>query len=85
MKGKLMYCEGKLEIGGSGSVLTSCFGYSDVMQMAQNANAPIVKANQEVIVIQEYPSKKQCSVRLMKVDSKIDTHCTTMAKLNDID
>ena len=83
--GKIYIEKGKIRISGEGACLSSIFGYTDVMEMAAEANTPIVHAGQTVVVVEEFPSKKCCTVRLMKVSDRIDIHCTTVATLNDIE
>lgn len=83
--GNIYIEKGKIGISGEGACLSSSFGYTDVMKMAAEANTPIVHAGQTVVVVEEIPSKKFCTVRLMKVSDRIDIHCTTVATLNDIE
>ena len=80
-----LYCEnGKLAISGEGAMLSASFGYSDVMEMLQEANAPVVHKGDLVVVVMDVPSKKTCMVRMMRVSPRIDIHCMTVAHLEDI-
>lgn len=76
---------GKLGISGEGACLSASFGYSDVMDMAAEANVPVVHKGQAVCVVMDMPSKKTCMVRMMKVHERIDIHCQVVAYLKDID
>ena len=75
----------KLKISGEGAFLSASFGYYDVMRMAAEANTPIVHKGQKVVVIEEWPSLKQCTVRIMQVADYVDTQCMVVTSLNDID
>lgn len=83
--GELYIENGKLHISGEGACLKAGFGYSDVIKMAAEANVPIIHKGQTVVVVEDYPSKKHCTVRLMKVSDRIDIHCSRVASLEDID
>ena len=76
--------DGKLKIGGEGTMLTARFGYSDVMKMAAEANVPVVHKGQVVVVVMDIPSTKTCLVRVMKVSERIDIHCQVVAPLEDV-
>ena len=75
---------GKMGISGGGAHLKESFGYMDVMEMADRANWPVIHRGQEVVVVEEWPSKRECTVRLMKVSDRIDIHCVTMAVLEEL-
>ena len=76
--------DGRIGILGGGSCIKASFGYSDVMKMAERANWPVIHKGQEVVLVEEWPSKKECTVRLMKVSDRIDVHSVTMARLEDL-
>lgn len=81
-----LYIEGgKLKISGEGACLSASFGYSDVIEMAAEANVPIVHAGQKVVVVENWPSVKTCTVRIMKVSDRVDTQCMVAASLEDIE
>lgn len=75
----------KLAISSRGSMLKAGFGRSDVMEMVEWAQAPVVRKGQTVVVVEDWPSEKRCTVRLMKVPNQIDVHCQTVAVLQDIE
>lgn len=83
--GNIYIENGKIRISGEGACLTNRFGYLDVMEMVSEANAPVVHAGQTVVVVEDYPSKQSCTVRMMKVSDRIDIHCMTVATLEDIE
>lgn len=83
--GALYIEDGKLKISGEGACLSASFGYYDVMRMAAEANVPIVHAGQKVVVVEEWPSVKKCTVRIMQVSDRVDTQCMVAASLKDIE
>lgn len=81
----VLYIEnGRLAISGEGACLSASFGYSDVMEMAAEANTPVVHKGQVVVVVMEIPSTKTCMVRMMRISSRIDIHCQTVCSLEDL-
>lgn len=83
--GHLYYSDGTLKISGEGACLSAGFGYQDVMKMAAEANTPIVHKGQEVVVVEEWPSKGMCTVRIMRIKNYVDTQCMVATSLEDID
>lgn len=47
--------------------LDSSFGYTDVKEMLTWAQAPVIRPEETVIVIEDFPKKKICRVHKMKV------------------
>lgn len=76
--------DGCLAISGNGAMLKADWGYSDVMEDAEWANAPVVHKGQTVVVIHNWPSKKKCMVEKLKVSDRIDRFCITVATLEDV-
>ena len=83
--GQLYFDDGKYCISGEGAMLSAEFGYFDVMEMVREANAPVVHRGQTVVVVEDWPSKKTCRVRMMRVPDHISIHCMTVAVLEDLD
>lgn len=83
--GNIYIEDGRIAISNDSTMIKASFGYSDIMEMANEANTPIVHRGQEVVVIEEWPSKKECRVRMMKVSDRIDIHCSTVARLEDLE
>lgn len=84
-RGEIYIEKGKVAISGNATCIHSDFGYSDVMEMAEWSNTPIVRAGQEVVVVHYYPSSKICIVRMMRVGDRVDPHCMTVAVLEEIE
>lgn len=60
-----------------GSMLKSSFGYSDIEEMLEWANAPIIKADQEILLVLDSPSVRNAVCMILKTGKKIDAHCST--------
>lgn len=81
-----IYKEGNhYEISNNCTCLTNSFGYSDIEDMVKWSNTPMLSAGQTVIVIEDYPNAKQCKAREMRVSNRIDPHCMTVCRLEDIE
>lgn len=81
-----LYIEGgKLKISSEGACLSASFGYCDVMKMAAEANVPVIHKGQKVVVVEEWPSLKKCTVRIMQVSDYVDTQCMVATTLKDIE
>lgn len=81
-RGNIICEDGKFRITNNSVCLKASFGYSDVMEDMMWANAPLVNKSQEVVVIMDWPSKKGCTVAIMKVSDRIDTNCMIVAELS---
>lgn len=81
----IKYSDGKYYLNGNGSMIKSDFGYSDVMEMVDYSYSPIIESNQTVILVEDYPSIKKCSVRYMKTDKRIYSNCIEMLRLYEIE
>lgn len=68
----------KIHLSSWGSCLDASFGYSDVMEDLENANAPMLKPGQTVIVVMKDSECKVCWVRKMVTSARQDPYCTTM-------
>ena len=76
----------KIELTCPGACLSNSFGASDVLEMAETANAPLLKSGQEVVVVYkaERDGELVVMVKMMKV-GRVSRHCSTVATLEDID
>jgi len=83
--GNLYIENGRLAISSEGGCLHADFGYRDVIEMQEEARAVVVHKSQTVVVVEDWPSKKVCTVRMMKVSDWIDPHCMTVARLEDLE
>lgn len=80
---ELNYSEGKFSLHQGADVLKNDFGRSDVIEMAEWAMTPLLHSGDTVVVVEDYTKQKKCIVRMMQV-GRIDIHCSTVARLNDI-
>ena len=72
------YDEPYWELSSGGCCISSSFGYHDAMELLNNSQAPIVRAD-KVIALAKYSSER-VSLSLYKL-GKVDIHCSTTAKL----
>ena len=80
-----IYKEGNnYEISNMCDCISASFGYSDIEEMAHWSNTPLLAKGQTVIVIEDYPKSRCCKIREMKVSDRIDPHCATVCKLEDV-
>ena len=84
-RGELYIENGRYGIGYHGCCLHKAFGYTDVIEDMHNAQTPLVRAGQEVVLVEDWPSKKECTVRMMKISDRIDKNCQTVCTLEDVD
>lgn len=73
---------GKIILSGGAVFLSSDFGLRDVDEMVEWSNAREVRAGDQVIVY--FRGNGVGYLRLMKVGSRIDPHCSTVAVLEDV-
>ena len=80
--GELMWFidEQRIEVGGHGICLKASFGYEDVIEDLKKANAPIVDAEQEFILILHNSETRNCFVIKMQFEKWRDVNCMTMLK-----
>ena len=72
------YGEPYWELTSGGCGISAHFGYHDAMELINNAQMPIIKAD-SVVAIAKYTSKT-VGVSLYKL-GRVDIHCQTVAKL----
>lgn len=63
--------------------LHSGFGLSDMDEMVEWSNTKVLKADETVLVY--FRGEKMACLREMKVGSRINPHCSTVAVLVDVD
>lgn len=87
-----LYCTGRLYWDGKkygvqtdSTFLLDNFGYTDVMRMLENAQAPVIRAGQTVIVIEDYPIQKKCCIHMMKASVRVNPFVYPCCTLEEID
>lgn len=59
--------------------------YADYMEMTEYANAPIIKANQEILIfLYNSVSKEVYAPAIIKTGDRVDAHCSTPLTLEKI-
>lgn len=69
----------KLVVSGSGGCcLHAGFGYHDIIEMMENRNLPIVKADQDILIVAYDSKTKEAFLPFIVHTGKhVDPHCTT--------
>lgn len=84
-RGNLYFCDGKFAISSEGACLHADFGYSDVIENLEWAQAPKLKAGQTVVIIEDWPNAKRCRVHMMQLPERIDKFTTPCCTLEEIE
>ena len=73
------YCdERKFTFTSHGACLTADFGYSDLVEMAEYANAPVIRKDSDVvIVVLDSNNHKMLAPVVLHTGNRIDAHCST--------
>ena len=83
--GKLYWENGRYGVLTHGTMLTSSFGYHDVMERMKIAQAPVLHAGEQVVDIEDFPERKQCRVHMMKVSDHVNGFVYPCCTLEEID
>lgn len=68
-----------------GSMLSASLSYQDYMKMVEYANAPIIKANQEIVIFLHDSSKKEVyPPAIISTGKKVDRFCATPLELEKL-
>ena len=71
-------------ITSGGACLTSSFGYSDLMEMVEFANAPILDKNQEfVLVVHNSKTRKALNPMILKTSNYKNINCIEALTIED--
>ncbi len=84
-RGKVYFSDGRYAISQECAILKNTFTRNDIIEDYEWSRTPLVHAGQEVVLIIDNPDRKKCEVALMKVSEHIDIHCSTVARLVDVD
>lgn len=80
-----LYCEnGKIGVLTHATCLHDSFGYSDVIEQLEIAQAPVLHAGETVVLIEDYPNQRWCMVRMMKVSDRVNPHVYPCATLENV-
>ena len=81
---ELVFSEGKYELNSNGCYISAEFTVDDFIRSIENANTPLVHKGQIVTVAHYSKSIGVKFLRMMKVSSRINTQCMTVATLEDL-
>lgn len=84
-RGKVYFSDGRYAIDQGCAVLKNTFTRNDIIEDYEWSHAPLVHAGQVVVLIIDNPDRKKCEVALMKVSEQINIHCSTVARLLELD
>lgn len=74
-----------LKISQGGTMLSASTGYSDYIEMLEYANAPTIKADQEIVVVMIDSEKKDVyAPAIIKTGKRIDKFCSTPLDLEKL-
>lgn len=74
--------ENVLTVKSYGCMLTKEIGYNDYLKMVEYANAPIIKANQEIVIfLYNSFTKDVYAPAIIKTGNRIDAFCITPLEL----
>lgn len=81
------YCdEMKFTINGFNTCLKDSFSYYDIEEMVEQANAPVVKADSDVVlIIVNSRTKQMLAPVVLHTGKRIDAHCITPLTFADED
>lgn len=76
----------KFEFSNKCGCLTDSFGYSDIAEMLEFANAPIIKADSDFCLV-IIDSEKRTALKpiILHTSKRIDAHCITPLSVEEID
>lgn len=83
--GQLYLENGRYGVLTHGTMLKNSFDYHDVMEMLKFAQAPVLHAGEQVVVIENFPGRRRCRVHMMKVSDCVDRFVNPCCTLEEID
>lgn len=82
--GTLYWSEGKYGVMTDCTCLHDDFGYYDVKEMLARAQDPVLHAGETVVVVEDYPNLRSCTVHMMKVSDHVNGFvypCCTLVEI----
>lgn len=74
-----------LKTSAGGTMLKASLGYNDYLEMIEYANAPVIKANQEIVIALIDSEKKEVyAPAIIKTGERIDKFCMTPLELEKL-
>lgn len=75
--------ENEITFGSCGTCISSSFGYSDIMEDAEYANAPIIDKDTEFVLIVHNSQTQKACVILLKTSDYKNVNCQTALKVDE--
>lgn len=74
-----------LQTSQGATMLSATVSYDDYMEMVEYANAPIIKADQEILIVMINSERKEIyEPVIIKTGKRIDKHCSTPLTLEKL-
>lgn len=80
----LVYVNGEYSLNQGGACLKSSYDVSDFIDNIDRANSPLVHKGETVVLAVYSKSMNLSYCLLLKVEERLDIHCQTVAKLEQI-
>lgn len=78
--------EKKLATHCSGSMLTASFGYHDYVTMAENAMAPLIRPDQDVVIaVYNSNTQEALAALLVHTNARVNSQCTEPLGFEPVD
>jgi hypothetical protein len=76
--------ESEITFSNGGAMISARFGYKELIEMAQNANTPILDKNQEfVLIVHNSEDKTARCPAILTTDNYKDIHCQSVLKVSE--
>lgn len=78
--------EKRLTTSGSCVCLSNSFGYYDYTEIVENAQAPLIGPNQEVVIaIYDSRTRRAFAPMIVRTGDRVDPHCSTPLTFEEVD
>lgn len=77
--------EKKFTFSAGGACITNDFGYSDVMDMLEVRNAPVIKPDEDVLIVVKDSVNRECYIFELHTTKRVNKHCSTPLGFEDGD
>lgn len=73
----------KWKFTSGGAFISSRFGYADMVELADNANLPVVRQD-DIVAVMCYSDKMKLAILTLSRVEHVDIHCMTVASLKPL-
>ena len=77
--------EKRFTFSAGGVGISADFGYSDVEEMLEYRNAPVINTDEDVVLVIKNPKERYCWIIIMHTADHITQHCSTPLAFTDND